>query len=41
MLYQQFFESLVKIKRVKIPELAGKAFDKETRTSKTANTKEF
>ena len=44
-LYQQFFESLAKIKGVKIPEYAGKAFvkalrgkektSKETRTSET------
>ena len=50
-LYQQFFESLAKIKGVKIPEYAGKALakairakektSKETRTSKTDNTKEF
>ena len=38
-LYQQFFESLAKIKGVKIPEYTGKA--KEARTSKTDNTKEF
>ena len=46
-LYQQFFESLAKIKGVKIPEYAGKAFakalrakekiSKETRTSKNPN----
>ena len=50
-LYQQFFESLAKIKGVKIPEYAGKALanglrgeektSKETRTSKIDNTKEF
>ena len=50
-LYQQFFESLAKIKGVKIPEYAGKALakalkvkektSKETRTSKADNTKEF
>ena len=50
-LYQQFFESLAKIKGVKIPEYAGKALakalrvkekiSKEARTSKTDNTKEF
>ncbi len=50
-LYQQFFESLAKIKGVKIPEYAGKALakalrvkektSKEVRTSKTDNTKEF
>ena len=50
-LYQQFFESLAKIKGVKIPEYAGKAFakafrneektSKEARTSKIDNTKEF
>ena len=50
-LYQQFFESLAKIKGVKIPEYAGKALakalrvkektSKETRTSKTDSTKEF
>ena len=50
-LYQQFFESLAKIKGVKIPEYAGKALAKalraksktseETRTSETDNTKEF
>ena len=50
-LYQQFFESLAKIKGVKIPEYAGKAFakalraksktSKEIRTSKTDSTKEF
>ena len=44
-LYQQFFESLAKIKGVKIPEYAGKAFakalgakekiSKETRTSES------
>ena len=44
-LYQQFFESLAKIKGVKIPEYAGKALakaliakekiSKETRTSET------
>ena len=44
-LYQQFFECLAKIKGVKIPEYAGKAFakafrakektSKETRTSET------
>ena len=50
-LYQQFFESLAKIKGVKIPEYAGKALakalrakekiSKEIRTPKTDNTKEF
>ena len=30
-LYQQFFESLAKIKGVKIPEYAGKAFAKTIR----------
>ena len=50
-LYQQFFESLAKIKGVKIPEYAGKALakalrgeektSKETQTSKIDNTKEF
>lgn len=50
-LYQQFFESLAKIKGVKIPEYTGKALakalrakektSKETRTSKTDNIKEF
>lgn len=50
-LYQQFFESLAKIKGVKIPEYTGKALakalrakektSKEIRTSKTDNTKEF
>ena len=50
-LYQQFFESLAKIKGVKIPEYAGKALakalrvkkktSKEARTSKTDSTKEF
>lgn len=50
-LYQQFFESLAKIKGVKIPEYAGKALakalraksktSKEIRTSKTDSTKEF
>ena len=50
-LYQQFFESLAKIKGVKIPEYAGKALAKalraksktseEARTSKTDSTKEF
>ena len=50
-LYQQFFESLAKIKGVKIPEYAGKALakalkvkektSKEIRTSKADNTKEF
>ena len=33
-LYQQFFESLAKIKGVKIPEYAGKAFAKALRTPK-------
>ena len=46
-LYQQFFESLAKIKGVKIPEYAGKALvkalrakgeiSKETRTSESPN----
>ena len=50
-LYQQFFESLAKIKGVKIPEYAGMALaralraksktSKEIRTSKTDSTKEF
>ena len=50
-LYQQFFESLAKIKGVKIPEYAEKALakalrakekiSKEIRTPKTDNTKEF
>ncbi len=50
-LYQQFFESLAKIKGVKIPEYTGKALakalrvkektSKEIRTSKTDSTKEF
>lgn len=50
-LYQQFFESLAKIKGIKIPEYTGKALakalrakentSKETRTPKTDNTKEF
>lgn len=50
-LYQQFFESLAKIKGVKIPKYAGKALakalrvkkktSKEARTSKTDSTKEF
>ena len=50
-LYQQFFESLAKIKGVKIPEYTGKALakalrakektSKEIRTSKTDNAKEF
>ncbi len=43
-LYQQFFESLAKIKGVKIPEYAGKAFAKALRakeeTSKETRTSE-
>ena len=44
-LYQQFFECLAKIKGVKIPKYAGKAFAKalktKEKTSKETRTSEY